>query len=262
MKVSVVIPAYNEEQYIQKCLDGIMAQEVKPDEIIVVDNNSTDSTAAIVKKYPGVTLVKQPVQGMTPARNKGFDTARYDIIARTDADTIVPPDWVKKIKDAFAKDSKLVAISGPSIMHKNSEGKALNRLQSQLFFRSFNSSFRYLIGHNVLIGPNMAIKKSAWNEVRDVVCMDDGKVHEDVDLSIHLGMIGKISFDSRLIVNSSSRRLGKIKTYYEYPYRYLRTIQHHKVPLDREILMKKMNPENFLKKNKYTKQFFPLFKSK
>ena len=256
MKISVVIPAYNEENYIQKCLDGFLAQEVPPDEIIVVDNNSTDTTADIVKKYPGVRLVKQPIQGMTPARNKGFDTAQYDIIARTDADTIVSPDWVKKIKEAFEKDSILIALSGPSIIPSTVDDEALSRIQSHLFFRSYNSSFKYLVGHHVLYGPNMAIRKTAWDKIRDEVCLDDKKVHEDVDLAIHIGTIGKIYFDSRLIVSASSRRLTKLKTYYEYPYRYLRTIQHHKAPMDRGQLMKSMNPENFLKKNKYTRKFF------
>src|ERR1035437_9820650 len=89
MKVSVVIPAYNEEKYIGACLDSLMDQKEKPDEIIVVNNNSTDNTAKIVKKYP-VRLINEEQQGMIPARNRGFNEAKFEIIARTDADTILP----------------------------------------------------------------------------------------------------------------------------------------------------------------------------
>ena len=56
MKVSVVIPVYNEEKYIKNCLESLMKQEEKPDEIIVVDNNCTDETINIVKKYNGIKI--------------------------------------------------------------------------------------------------------------------------------------------------------------------------------------------------------------
>ena len=62
MKVSLVIPAYNEEKYMKDCLVHIMAQQVRPDEIIVVDNNCTDKTVKIAKLFP-VTIVKEPVRG-------------------------------------------------------------------------------------------------------------------------------------------------------------------------------------------------------
>lgn len=57
MRVSLVIPIYNEEKYIKKCLDSVKCQVEKPDEIIVVDNNSTDNTVNIAKKY-NVRLLK------------------------------------------------------------------------------------------------------------------------------------------------------------------------------------------------------------
>ena len=64
MKVSVVIPVYNEKKRIKKCLDSLLSQSEKPDEIIVVDNNSTDSTVSIVRKYKGVNLVHEKKQGI------------------------------------------------------------------------------------------------------------------------------------------------------------------------------------------------------
>ena len=64
MKVSVVIPSYNEEKYIGRCLEGIALQIEKPDEVIVVDNNCTDKTVEIAEKF-GATIIKEKKQGMT-----------------------------------------------------------------------------------------------------------------------------------------------------------------------------------------------------
>src|ERR1700691_1182278 len=89
-----------------------MKQNVKADEIIVVDNNSTDRTVEIAQKYP-VKIIHEIQQGVTPARNQGFNEARYEIIARTDADTILPPTWIKRIKKAF-ENPEVVAVSGPA----------------------------------------------------------------------------------------------------------------------------------------------------
>src|SRR5476651_2420897 len=99
-RVSVVIPVYNEGKYLAACLDSLMAQKVKADEIIIVDNNSTDDSVEIAKRYP-VKVIHEKTQGITPARNSGFNETKYEIIARTDGDTILPVNWIKRIKKTF-----------------------------------------------------------------------------------------------------------------------------------------------------------------
>ena len=98
-RVSIVIPAYNEERYLPACLDAIAAQTIKPFEVIVVDNNSSDSTAKIAAQYPFVRVVNEPRRGIGFARNAGFNAAAGDIIGRIDADTHVPASWVAKVQD-------------------------------------------------------------------------------------------------------------------------------------------------------------------
>lgn len=223
MKLSVIIPTYNEENYIADCLQSLMKQTEKPDEIIVVDNNSTDKTAEIAKTFPGVKVVNEKKQGMIPARNKGFDSAQYDIIARTDADTIVPKNWIKRIKKHFA-DEKIVGVSGPARF------VGLDAVRTSAYWRSellFFRSFRRMLGYNTLFGPNMALRASAWKKIRRVVCLSDSAVHEDVDLGIHLSSVGTTDFDRKLVVTSSSRRWKHIAPHFEYPYRYIKTIQLH-----------------------------------
>jgi glycosyltransferase involved in cell wall biosynthesis len=224
MKVSIVIPVYNEEKYLENCLQGFMRQIEPADEIIVVDNNSTDRSIEIAKKFP-VKIIREKQQGMIFSRNRGFNEAQYDLILRTDADTVVPRDWVKRIKTYFKKDPALVAVSGPARFYDVSPSLVkISSLSVRLVFRSVNE----ILGHDSLFGPNMALRKTAWEKVRDEVCMNDKTVHEDIDLSIHISKYGKVKFMSRLVVNSSIRRWKRISPYFDYPYRYLRTIQVHK----------------------------------
>lgn len=74
----------------------------------------------------------------------------------------------------------------------------------------------------------MAIRKSAWEKIKNTICHQDSCVHEDTDLAIHLGKIGKIKVDSMLVVASSFRRYKKLYTYYEYPKRLFQTLNSHK----------------------------------
>ena len=102
LRVSLVIPVYNEESHLAACLDAIAAQTVQPFEVIVVDNNSTDQTVAIAQRYPFVRLLHEKRQGVVFARDRGFTAARGDVIGRTDGDSILAPDWVAEIHRIFA----------------------------------------------------------------------------------------------------------------------------------------------------------------
>lgn len=225
MKISVVIPAYNEEKYLAQCLKSVIAQNDKPDEIIVVDNNSTDTTAQIAASFPEVTLIHEKKQGITPTRNKGFNTAIGDIIARTDADTRVPKNWIKKIRQHFEEDPTLLALSGPA---RFDEIPKAMQPKNWLTVIGLNATFRQTFHHDVLFGPNLALRKSTWEKVKNDICMNDKVVHEDVDLALHVARLGKVFFDEKLVVISSPRRWKKLAPYFEYPYRYIRTVQHHK----------------------------------
>jgi len=228
MKVSVVIPAYNEEKYLGACLKSVLVQTDLPDEIIVVNNNSTDNTVKIASSFPEVTLLHETKQGITPTRNKGFNAATGDIIVRTDADTKVPKTWIKRIKKRFKEDPDLLALSGPARFEKIPKAMQYKNWQTVILL---NATFRQTFHHDCMFGPNMAIRKFAWEKVRNDICMDDKIVHEDVDLALHTARLGKVLFDEKLVVVSSPRRWQKLLPYLEYPYRYIRTIQHHKQSL-------------------------------
>ena len=222
MKITLVIPVYNEEKYLKDCLLSVMAQEVRPDEILIIDNNCTDKTIEIARMFP-VTIIKEPVQGMTPARNCGFNHATGDIIARCDADTHLPPDWIKRIKMNF-ETKKIDALTGPVEFYDL-------KVKSMPIINLYFDFIKPIFHNEVLSGPNMALTKIMWNRVKDHVCMDDKKVHEDIDLSIHIttehGVIGR---DPDLLVHISGRRIKKNpKSFFgEYPVRFMKTLLYHK----------------------------------
>ena len=89
MKLSIIIPAYNAEAYLPQCLDSILAQKHQGCEVIVVDDGSTDGTAALLERYPDVKVVHQENQGMSTARNRGLDEARGEYILFVDSDDML-----------------------------------------------------------------------------------------------------------------------------------------------------------------------------
>src|SRR3989304_2760272 len=110
--ISVVVPAYNEEQYISSCLAAISNQDFRSSyEIIVVDNSSEDRTAEIARSF-GARVLTETRRTAAAARRRGFAEARGDIIATTDADTLVPTNWLSHIHCAFQATPGLVAFGG------------------------------------------------------------------------------------------------------------------------------------------------------
>lgn len=112
-KLSVVIPAYNEEAEIGKCLDSLLKQELEQSEfeVVVVDNASTDKTTEIIKKYP-FRYVYEPRKSVVIARQAGTNKARGEIIVSADADTIYPKNWLSQIRKDFDQNRCLIALVG------------------------------------------------------------------------------------------------------------------------------------------------------
>ena len=221
MKVSVVIPALNEEKNIGKCLESLKNQKEKPYEIIVVDNYSIDKTAQIAKSF-GAKVIKEKKRGISYARNRGFNSAKGDIIARIDADTVAPSDWIIRIKKDL-KDVNTVAVTGPANYLKLPSFIQISNIPVYYFLRFLKAYLK----NNVIFGLNMAIKKPTWEKVKDELCMDNTKVHEDFDLAFHLWKYGKIKLDKKLIVTTSLRKWKSVYSDIEYTRRLIGMLRSH-----------------------------------
>jgi glycosyltransferase involved in cell wall biosynthesis len=109
MSISVVIPAYNAARYIGRALDSVLAQTHKPDEIIVVDDGSTDDTAGIVETYSSqVRLIRRENAGASVARNTGINAAKSEWIAFLDGDDEWLPEKLQLQSQLLQRNSQLV----------------------------------------------------------------------------------------------------------------------------------------------------------
>src|SRR5262249_3385794 len=108
-EISVIVPFYNAERYIQDCIRGLLAQNFPENayEIIMVDNNSTDASTSIVKQQPHITLLTEQKQGAYAARNRGLTAARGSVIAFTDPDCVPDPHWLQQIAMTFASTEEV-----------------------------------------------------------------------------------------------------------------------------------------------------------
>lgn len=99
MNFSVIVPFYKAEKYIEGCIQALLSQNVPPHlyEVIMVDNNSPDNSAQIVRRYPRIRLLSQQKQGSYAARNRGLEEATGEIIAFTDPDCVPSVDWLQNI---------------------------------------------------------------------------------------------------------------------------------------------------------------------
>ncbi|HSX36528.1 MAG TPA: glycosyltransferase family A protein [Patescibacteria group bacterium] len=202
LRVSVVIPVYNEEEQLAACLQALAVQTVTPYQVIVVDNNSSDNSVAVAHQFPFVKVISEPRQGVVHARKTGFNAAKGDIIGRIDADTLLPTDWVESVQHIFG-DETIDAVSGAALYYNVAWASAFNTID--LFFRRRLSW--QLRDRVYLYGANMAIRKRAWTGVRERLC-NSGGMHEDYDIAIHLQELGgKVRFDECLRARVSSRRI-------------------------------------------------------
>ena len=224
--ISVVICAHNEEKGIAKCIEGVKNQTYPKDnyEIIVVDNASSDKTAEVAKDL-GVRVVFEKNKGIAYARQRGAESAKGDIVAFTDADTLVPKNWLEKIADAFEKDEKLVGFGGT---YKINTGTFISKFFINNGMYYFYFLGRLFTGAWVLIGPNMAFRKSAFEKTKGFdTSISQG---EDTDVSQKLQKLGKVRLENNFFVYQSGRRFdqGLIKGLLSYGINWPMKVFFHK----------------------------------
>lgn len=219
--VTVVVPAYNEEQRIARCLDGLVNQKTtEAFEVIVVDNNSTDNTAKIAFSYKSklnISVIKELKKGRGPARATGFKHAKGSIIFSTDADCIVPSSWIEEFLKRL-HSSSAVAVTGT--IEVKDVGTIKNFAINILHF-PFMFSYKLVIGHYWLSGFSFAIYKDIYKKSGGF--NTNINVQEDIDLSYKVSKLGKILLITNTPVEFSGRRFktGILKGFLPYAQTYI-----------------------------------------
>lgn len=202
MRISVVIPVRNDVAALERCLTAVERQLRAPDEIVVVDAGSTDGSADVAARH-GVRLIHVDVVGIPGATAAGLDAARGDVLARLDADSVAPVDWLRRIDGAFEAEPALAALSGAATFYNGPRlVRFLGRLSLTLgYFRLMAA----VLGHAPLYGSNFALRAEVWQRMRGRVHRGRADVHDDLDLSLQLPPGAMVRYDPALTVGVSSR---------------------------------------------------------
>jgi glycosyltransferase involved in cell wall biosynthesis len=206
--ISVVIPALNDSAMLARCLDALAVQTRLPDEIVVVDNGSTDDTADVARRA-GARVVVELRRGIPAATATGFDSARGEVLGRLDADSVPAPDWVEELERRFEANDALSALTGPAEFYGSN--RVVRRAGEVLYIGGYFWSMGWLLGHPPLFGSNFGIRATAWRRVRDSCHRDVRELHDDLDLSIQFTAGMQIEYDRDLRVRVSARPFGSLR---------------------------------------------------
>jgi glycosyltransferase involved in cell wall biosynthesis len=220
MRLSFVVPAYNEEAYLPACLESILDQTsalpAGTIEIIVVNNASSDRTREVALRYPGVIVVDEPRKGLTFARQAGFAASSGSLIANVDSDSRLTPGWVSQVLGAFeeagarkGRHRPLVALSGPVLYY---DLNPRDRLFVHVFYLVGWATYvmnRYILRVGSMVqGGNFVTSRQALEDIGGFN-LAISFYGEDTDIACRLNTVGEVRFTFALKMFSSARRIKK-----------------------------------------------------
>lgn len=205
--ISVVIPCYNEEKCISECLRSLAGQKTFRDyEVIVVDNGSTDGTAEVARRFESalpLRLISEPRKGRGAARKAGCAAAKGDIILSTDADAVVPTDWIETMVAGFS-DAGTVGVTGTCYITDQSwlTNAVFNFVQPAVTVAQ-----RLFFGSYWVLGSNGGFRKDAYEKMGGYNAGLNSQ--EDTQFSLLLREHGVIRLIPKLRVRTSGRRFSR-----------------------------------------------------
>lgn len=230
MKISFVIPAYNEEVLIAECLRSILSEIERSGaaaEVIVINNASTDRTREVAAGFDGVRVIDQPKKGLSLARDTGYRASSGELIANIDADNTLPEGWITVVLGEFDRDPGLSALTGPCIYY---DVPALYRIIVKLFYAFGYGWYRvtkFLFRNGTMFqGGNYVVRRSAMDRIGGYN-VSINFYGEDVDLGYRLEKTESVLWTFRLPILSSGRRLlkeGILTMGFKYAINYVWTV--------------------------------------
>jgi len=232
LKFSVIVCAHNEARYLGPCLHSLLAQSRQPDEILVINNASTDDTAVVAKRVPGVRVIDEPRKGLVMARETGRREATGDILVYVDADCRAPLGWLGRIERHFERDPTLVALSGPYRFYDwDWVGRALIRAYDYTLAPLTQGLVKHVLGiGTVFYGGNFAASRAGLERINgfDTSIEFHG---EDTNIGRRLLTVGKVSLFHDCYLFTSARRyvaMGKGKVFRLYVRNFTSELLHHR----------------------------------
>ena len=163
-RVSVIVPFFNRQQYLPACIEALLAQDdVGPVEILMVDNRSTDGSAAVVQRYPQLTLLREETKGVYAARNAAIRAARAPLVAFTDADCVTDRGWLRAVCEGM-RDPGVGILIG----HCRYPAEASRALALLAAYE--NAKAEYVVSHcppayQFAYANNMAVRASVFEQL-------------------------------------------------------------------------------------------------
>ena len=236
MRISIIVCAHNEEHFLGQCLISLMAQTRPADEVLVINNASTDRTREVAAVIPGVRVIDELSKGLVVARERGRREARGDLLVYVDADCRAPATWLQRIARRFDDDPELIALSGNYRFYDwDRLGRAMLRVYDYTLGPATHVLVKYVLGIGVVFyGGNFAVRRDALKCIGgfDTSIEFHG---EDTNLGRRLSRIGNVDLCYDCFLYTSARRynaMGKGAVFRLYVRNFMSELLHHR-PKDR-----------------------------
>jgi glycosyltransferase involved in cell wall biosynthesis len=243
MTITAIVCAYNEGRHLPACLFSLLAQTRPPDEILIINNASTDDTGSVARAIAlGVATVRvidEPAKGLVVARETARRAARGSVLAYVDADCRVPLRWLERVEAQLAVSPSSLAVTGPYRFYDwDFAGRVIIGLYDVLVAPATHVLVHHAFGVGaILYGGNFAVRAEALERIGgfDRTIEFHG---EDTNLGRRLTAIGRVRMCPDCWVWTSARRyvaMGKRKVFSLYVRNFWSEILRHR-PADREHL--------------------------
>ena len=232
LRFSVIVCAHNEARYLSACLHSLLAQSRLPDEILVVNNASTDATRAVALQIPSVRVVDEPRKGLVAARETGRRAATGDVLVYLDADCRAPLTWLERIERRFLRAPDLLALSGPYRYYDwDWWGRLLIRAYDFTLAPATQLLCKYILRlGTIFYGGNFAVRARALEAIGgfDTSIEFHG---EDTNVGRRLFAIGRVEIVHDCYLYTSARRykaMGKGAVFRLYVRNFTSELLHHR----------------------------------
>jgi len=190
--ISVIVPVYNVEKYLSRCLDSIINQTYKNLDIILIDDGSTDKSALICQEYKNIDkrikVIHQENRGLSGARNTGIDNAEGDYYVFIDSDDEILPEMIETLYAISKETNADISICHMHYVKENEEIKRNNKCQPIILVDENKFNLIYTNWMLAVVQWNKLFKKEIFNDLR----FPEGMYHEDEFIIHHEFALAKI----------------------------------------------------------------------